>query len=79
MTLFARKPARLLLATALGVTAVLAVATSAAQARPAATNLSLVAYSTPAAAFSRQVPVNTCSRRCAKPVSNLAPVCGPAS
>ena len=56
MTLFARKPARLLLATALGVTAVLAVATSAAQARPAATNLSLVAYSTPAGAFSKIIP-----------------------
>jgi sulfate/thiosulfate-binding protein len=52
----ARKPARLLLATALGLTAALAVATSAAQARPAATNLSLVAYSTPAAAFSKIIP-----------------------
>ena len=56
MSLFARKPARLLLATALGVTAVLAVATSAAQARPSSTNLSLVAYSTPAGAFSKIIP-----------------------
>ena len=45
-----------MLATALGVTAVLAVATSAAQARPSATNLSLVAYSTPAGAFSKIIP-----------------------
>src|SRR6476619_5787752 len=56
MSLFARKPARLLLATALGVTAVLAVASSAAQARPSSTNLSLVAYSTPAAAFGKIIP-----------------------
>ena len=34
----------------------LAVATSAAQARPSATNLSLVAYSTPAGAFSKIIP-----------------------
>jgi sulfate/thiosulfate transport system substrate-binding protein len=56
MSLFARKPVRLLLATALGVTAALAVASSAAQARPASTNLSLVAYSTPAGAFSKIIP-----------------------
>ena len=56
MSLFTRKPARLLLATALGVTAVLAVASSAAQARPSSTNLSLVAYSTPAAAFGKIIP-----------------------
>src|SRR3954451_14159012 len=56
MSLFARKPLRLLLATALGVTAALAVASSAAQARPASTQLSLVAYSTPAGAFSKIIP-----------------------
>jgi sulfate/thiosulfate-binding protein len=47
---------RRLLATALGVAAVLAIATSAAQARPSAVNLSLVAYSTPAGAFSKIIP-----------------------
>ena len=47
---------RRLLATALGAAAVLAIATSAAQARPAATQLSLVAYSTPAGAFSKIIP-----------------------
>ena len=47
---------RRLLATALGVAAVLAIATSAAQARPSSTNLSLVAYSTPAGAFSKIIP-----------------------
>ena len=47
---------RRLLATALGVTAVLAVAASAAQARPSSTNLSLVAYSTPGGAFSKIIP-----------------------
>src|SRR3954452_21503715 len=56
MSLFARKPLRLLLATALGVTAALAVASSAAQARPASTNLALVAYSTPAGAYSKIIP-----------------------
>ena len=45
-----------MLATALGVTAALAVASSAAQARPSSTNLSLVAYSTPAGAFSKIIP-----------------------
>jgi sulfate/thiosulfate-binding protein len=47
---------RKLLATALGLAAVCAIATSAAQARPASTNLSLVAYSTPAGAFSKIIP-----------------------
>jgi sulfate/thiosulfate transport system substrate-binding protein len=47
---------RRLLATALGLAALCAVATSAAQARPASTNLSLVAYSTPASAFSKIIP-----------------------
>ena len=47
---------RRLAAAALGVTAVLAIATSAAQARPSSTNLSLVAYSTPAGAFSKIIP-----------------------
>ena len=47
-----RKP----LATALGLAAVCTIATSAAQARPASTNLSLVAYSTPAGAFSKIIP-----------------------
>jgi sulfate/thiosulfate transport system substrate-binding protein len=47
---------RRLLATALGLAAVCAIATSAAQARPASTNLSLVAYSTPAGAFSKIIP-----------------------
>jgi sulfate/thiosulfate transport system substrate-binding protein len=47
---------RRLLTTALGATAVLAIAAGAAQARPAATNLSLVAYSTPASAFSKIIP-----------------------
>jgi sulfate/thiosulfate-binding protein len=52
-----RKSARRrVLAAALGMTAVLAVSASAAQARPAATNLSLVAYSTPAGAFSKIIP-----------------------
>ncbi len=55
MPVFARTSVRLL-ATALGVTAALAVATSAAQARPSATNLSLVAYSTPAGAFGKIIP-----------------------
>ena len=50
------KTAGRLLATALGLTAVLAIATSAAQARPSATNLSLVAYSTPAGAFGKIIP-----------------------
>jgi sulfate transport system substrate-binding protein len=45
-----------MLAMAVGVTAVLGVSASAAQARPAATNLSLVAYSTPAGAFSKIIP-----------------------
>src|SRR4249919_2748070 len=47
---------RRLAAAALGVTAVLAIATSAAQARPSSTNLSLVAYSTPAGAYSKIIP-----------------------
>ncbi len=47
---------RRMLAAALGMTAVLAVSASAAQARPASTNLSLVAYSTPAGAFSKIIP-----------------------
>jgi sulfate transport system substrate-binding protein len=45
-----------LLATVLGVALVCAIATGAAQARPAATNLSLVAYSTPAGAFGKIIP-----------------------
>ena len=48
--------ARRVLATALGATAVLAVAAGAAQARPSSTNLSLVAYSTPAGAFGQIIP-----------------------
>ena len=52
-----RKPVgRRLLTLAAGIAAVLAVAASAAQARPASTNLSLVAYSTPAGAFSKIIP-----------------------
>ncbi|MDX6539259.1 MAG: sulfate/thiosulfate transport system substrate-binding protein [Gaiellales bacterium] len=47
---------RRLLATVLGVALVCAIATGAAQARPAATNLSLVAYSTPAGAFGKIIP-----------------------
>jgi sulfate/thiosulfate-binding protein len=47
---------RRLLATALGLAAVCAIAASAAQARPASTNLSLVAYSTPAGAYSKIIP-----------------------
>jgi sulfate/thiosulfate transport system substrate-binding protein len=47
---------RRMLAAALGMTAVLAASASAAQARPASTNLSLVAYSTPAGAFSKIIP-----------------------
>jgi sulfate transport system substrate-binding protein len=43
-------------AVALGLGAVFAVSASAAQARPAATQLSLVAYSTPAGAFSKIIP-----------------------
>ena len=45
-----------MLATALGLAAVGAIATSAAQARPSSTNLSLVAYSTPAGAYSKIIP-----------------------
>ena len=45
-----------LLATAVALAAVLAIATSAAQARPSSTNLSLVAYSTPAGAYSKIIP-----------------------
>ena len=61
MNVHARAPhgknlGRRLLATALGLAAVLAISTSAAQARPTATQLSLVAYSTPAAAFSKIIP-----------------------
>jgi sulfate/thiosulfate transport system substrate-binding protein len=48
--------ARRLTATALGVAAALAIATSVAQARPSSTNLSLVAYSTPAGAYSKIIP-----------------------
>jgi sulfate/thiosulfate transport system substrate-binding protein len=47
---------RRLLALAGGIAAVFAVAASAAQARPSSTNLSLVAYSTPAGAFSKIIP-----------------------
>ncbi len=46
---------RLLIA-ALGLTAVSAAASSAAQARTSSTNLSLVAYSTPAGAYSKIIP-----------------------
>jgi sulfate/thiosulfate transport system substrate-binding protein len=60
MTLLARAShrkivGRRLLAAALGATAVLAIAASA-QARPSSTNLSLVAYSTPAGAYSKIIP-----------------------
>ena len=51
-----RSVRRRMLAMAVGMTAVLGVSASAAQARPAATNLSLVAYSTPAGAFSKIIP-----------------------
>jgi sulfate transport system substrate-binding protein len=47
---------RRLVTTALGAAAVLAIAAGAAQARPSSTNLSLVAYSTPAGAFSKIIP-----------------------
>ncbi len=47
---------RRFLATALGAAAVLAVGAAAAQARPASTSLSLVAYSTPAGAFGKIIP-----------------------
>jgi sulfate/thiosulfate-binding protein len=47
---------RRLLAVALGVTAVVAIAAGAAQARSSSTNLSLVAYSTPAGAYSKIIP-----------------------
>jgi sulfate transport system substrate-binding protein len=61
MTLLARAShrktmARRFIASTLGLAAVFAVATSAAQARPASTSLSLVAYSTPAGAFSKIIP-----------------------
>lgn len=61
MTVLTRAPrtrvgGRRLLALALGLTALLAIATSAAQARSSSTNLSLVAYSTPAGAFSKIIP-----------------------
>jgi sulfate transport system substrate-binding protein len=45
-----------LLVAALALVAVCAAATSAAQARSSSTNLSLVAYSTPAGAFSKIIP-----------------------
>jgi sulfate/thiosulfate-binding protein len=52
-----RKPVgRRLLILAAGIAAVLAVAASAAQAWPSSTSLSLVAYSTPAGAFSKIIP-----------------------
>jgi sulfate/thiosulfate transport system substrate-binding protein len=51
-----RTAGRRLLVTALGLAAVCSVAASAAQARPASTNLSLVAYSTPAGAYSKIIP-----------------------
>ena len=61
MTLLARAShrktmTRRLIASAFGLAAVFAIATSAAQARPASTQLSLVAYSTPAGAFSKIIP-----------------------
>ena len=60
MTLLARAShrttARRLIASTLGLAAVLAISTSAAQARPSSTGLSLVAYSTPAGAFSKIIP-----------------------
>ena len=60
MTLLARASHRKftgrLLAVALGVTAVVAVAAGAAEARTSSTNLSLVAYSTPAGAFGKIIP-----------------------
>jgi len=52
----AKTVGRRLTAAALGVAAVLAIATSAAHARPSSTNLSLVAYSTPAGAYSKIIP-----------------------
>jgi|tagenome__1003787_1003787.scaffolds.fasta_scaffold20917972_2 sulfate/thiosulfate-binding protein len=51
-----RSLGRRLTATAVGLAAVLAIATSAAQARTSSTNLSLVAYSTPASAYSKIIP-----------------------
>jgi sulfate transport system substrate-binding protein len=51
-----RKTLGRLLATALAAAALLAIGAGAAHARPAATNLSLVAYSTPAGAFSKIIP-----------------------
>jgi sulfate/thiosulfate-binding protein len=52
-----REPlARRLLALVLGTIVVVAVTASAAHARPASTTLSLVAYSTPAGAFSKIIP-----------------------
>jgi sulfate transport system substrate-binding protein len=61
MTLLSRAPrsrfaGRRLVATALGFTAVLAVAASAAEARSSGVSLSLVAYSTPAGAYSKIIP-----------------------
>src|SRR5436305_3910708 len=47
---------RRLLIAALALTAVSAAASSAAQARTSSTNLSLVAYSTPAGAYSKIIP-----------------------
>jgi sulfate/thiosulfate-binding protein len=51
-----RTAGRRLLAIGLGLAAVCAIATSAAQARPADVKLSLVGYSTPAAAYSALIP-----------------------
>jgi sulfate/thiosulfate transport system substrate-binding protein len=51
-----RKPFARLLALVLGTIVVAALTASAAQARPASTTLSLVAYSTPAGAFSKIIP-----------------------
>jgi sulfate/thiosulfate-binding protein len=51
-----RRFAGRLLAVSLGLAALLVTAVSAAEARPSGVNLSLVAYSTPAGAFSKIIP-----------------------
>jgi sulfate/thiosulfate transport system substrate-binding protein len=51
-----RRFAGRLLAVSLGVTALLIAAVNAAEARPSSVNLSLVAYSTPAGAYSKIIP-----------------------
>src|SRR5712672_2572334 len=51
-----RRFAGRLLAVSLGLAALLVAAVSAAEARPSSGNLSLVAYSTPAGAYSKIIP-----------------------